>query len=173
MTIEEAILSSDIEAVMDKMVLYAMALLKDVDTKSLQGKEPMDFVQDVFTKALDRVRNWDESKCDFINFLFGCLKSEISNFVTTSKQILSHSSAENISVDTDNINDVKDEIIKLLKHEGADEHELLLFGLWIEGLTKPSEIAEYSEIDIKEVLNISKRLKRRLLKVQTPIKGLI
>lgn len=46
MTIEEAILSSYIDAVMDKMVLYAMAVLKDVDTRSLQGKEPMDFVQE-------------------------------------------------------------------------------------------------------------------------------
>lgn len=86
MTVEEAILSHDMEDIINRMILYAKEKIKLLDIKNLQGKEPFDFVQDILCKSLESKRNWDETKCSFVEFLFGCLKSEISNFYS-SKQI--------------------------------------------------------------------------------------
>ncbi|MDL2255470.1 hypothetical protein LJC38_02665, partial [Parabacteroides sp. OttesenSCG-928-K15] len=74
MTIEEAILSHDMEDIVNRMTLYAREKFKSLDVRNLQGKEPFDFVQDVLCKSLESKRNWNESKCTFVEFLFGCLK---------------------------------------------------------------------------------------------------
>lgn len=51
MTVEEAILSHDMEDIINRMILYAKEKIKLLDIKNLQGKEPFDFVQDILCKS--------------------------------------------------------------------------------------------------------------------------
>lgn len=55
----------------------------------------------------------------------------------------------------------------------ADDDELIIFEYWIDGITKPKEIAKDLGIDVKEVYNITKRLERRLPKIQTHVANII
>ena len=55
---------------------------------------------------------------------------------------------------------------QVLKQEGADDDEIILFTYWVDGICKPTAISEDLGVEVKEILNITKRLKRRLLKVQ-------
>ena len=52
MTVEEAILSHDMEDIINRMILYAKEKIKLLDIKNLQGKEPFDFVQDIFLSVV-------------------------------------------------------------------------------------------------------------------------
>ncbi|WP_321334985.1 hypothetical protein [uncultured Bacteroides sp.] len=172
MTVEEAILSHDMEDVVDRMILYAREKFKSLDVKSLQGKEPFDFVQDVLCKSLESKRNWDESKCSFVEFLFGCLRSEISNFFS-SNQIFHQDIPDDLSADNESVNEEILEVTKILKQEGADDDEIIIFTYWTDGISKPAAISEDLGIEVKEVLNITKRLRRRLIKVQSKVRQLI
>jgi hypothetical protein len=171
MTVEEAILSNDMEDIVNRMTLYAKEKLRLLDIKILQGKEPFDFVQDVLCKSLENKRNWDEGKCTFVEFLFGCLRSEISNFL--SKQIFHQDIPDNLSENNESTDEEILEITKVLKQEGADDDEIILFTYWTDGICKPAVISEDLGVDVKDILNITKRLKRRLLKVQSKIRQLI
>ena len=163
MTVEEAILSHDMEDIINRMILYAKEKIKLLDIKNLQGKEPFDFVQDILCKSLESKRNWDETKCSFVEFLFGCLKSEISNFYS-SKQIFHQDIPDNLSEKNESVDEEIQEITKVLKQEGADDDE---------SICKPTAISEDLGVEVKEILNITKRLKRRLLKVQPKVRQLI
>lgn len=172
MTIEEAILSHDMEDIVNRMTLYAIDRLRVVDAKNLQGKEPLDFVHDVLFKSLDGTRNWDESKYSFLEFLFGSLKSEISNFIS-SKRFLHQSLLENLSENNESVDEEINEITKALKQEGADDDEIVLFTYWADGISKPATISEELGIEVKDILNITKRLRRRLIKVQPKVRQLL
>lgn len=172
MTVEEAILSHDMEDIINRMILYAKEKIKLLDIKNLQGKEPFDFVQDILCKSLESKRNWDETKCSFVEFLFGCLKSEISNFYS-SKQIFHQDIPDNLSEKNESVDEEIQEITKVLKQEGADDDEIILFTYWVDGICKPTAISEDLGVEVKEILNITKRLKRRLLKFQPKVRQLI
>ena len=111
MTVEEAILSHDMEDIINRMILYAKEKIKLLDIKNLQGKEPFDFVQDILCKSLESKRNWDETKCSFVEFLFGCLKSEISNFYS-SKQIFHQDIPDNLSEKNESVDEEIQEIYR-------------------------------------------------------------
>ena len=51
-----------------------------------EGQQKLDFVFNVFQKALTDIRKWDKDKCNFENFLFGVLKSEISAYHEKAKR---------------------------------------------------------------------------------------
>ena len=53
MTVEEAILSHDMEDIVNRMILYVREKFKSLDAKDYIGKEPFDFVQDVLCKSLE------------------------------------------------------------------------------------------------------------------------
>ena len=80
MNLADAIHSEDMDAIIDSMNAYAITRLKSVEEKTFNGTTPVDFVGEVILKAMDGTRNWDSNKCSFKEFLFGCLKSDISNF---------------------------------------------------------------------------------------------
>ncbi len=174
MTIEEAILSHDMDDIVDRMTLYANYRLKGVNIKELIGKEPFDFVQEVLCKVLEgEKRIWDQSKCSFPEFLFGCLKSEISNFFDSNSKRTFSDIVPDISEDHTSVEDEVRQISSLLKQEGADDEEIILFTYWTDGICKPAAISEDLGIEIKDVLNITKRLRRRLLKIQSKVRQLI
>ena len=168
MNLTEALQSVDLDAVIDSMNSYAYDKLKSVNEKSFNGKLPVDFVGELILKVLEGKRDWNKAECSFKEFLFGCLKSEIANFFKTFK----HIHVDEFPEISDNgslvkIEEKQKQILDLLKEDGADGEELTLFGYWMDGIKKPSEIAADWKMDVKQVNNVTKRLKRRLPKIQS------
>lgn len=162
------------DEVIDRMNAYAISLLKSVGVKNLNGKEPIDFVGEVILKVMEGKRDWNKAQCPFTEFLFGCLKSEINNFFTTNKNIFNDELPDIPSNEQClNIENDRNQISELLKREGADDDELTVFEYWADGITKPAEIAKDLGIDVKEVYKITKRLERRLPKIQTQAASII
>lgn len=174
MNLTEAIQSIHIEEVIDRMNAYAISLLKSVGVKNFNGKEPIDFVGDVILKVMEGKRDWSKAQCSFTEFLFGCLKSEINNFFKTQKYIYDNELPEIPSNGHySNDENKRNQVFELLKQEGADDNELLIFEYWVDGISKPKEIAKDLGIEVKEVYNITKRLERRLPKIQTQIENIL
>lgn len=174
MNLTEAILSVDMDEVIDRMNAYAISILKSVGVKNFNGKEPIDFVGEVILKVMEGQRDWTKANCSFTEFLFGCLKSEISNFFKTNKNIYDNELPEIPSTDQSFSEEhLRNSISEMLKIEGADDDELTVFEYWVDGITKPSEIAKDLGINVKDVYNITKRLERRLPKIQTQVKNII
>ncbi|MBS1759571.1 MAG: sigma-70 family RNA polymerase sigma factor [Bacteroidetes bacterium] len=174
MNLTEAIQSVDMDEVIDRMNAYAISLLKSVGVKNFNGKEPIDFVGDVILKVMEGKRDWAKAQCSFKEFLFGCLKSEINNFFTTNKNIYEDELPDVPSNEQSlNVEDKRNQVSELLKQEGADDDELTVFECWADGITKPAEIAKDLGIDVKEVYKITKRLERRLPKIQTQVTNVI
>jgi len=174
MNLAEAIQSVDMEEMIDRMNAYAISRLKSVGIKSFNGKEPWDFVGEVILKVIEEKRDWNKAQCTFKEFLFGCLRSEITNFFTTNKNIYEDvipnvSSNEQFS----DIGEKRSQVSALLEQEGADDDELTVFECWMDGINKPAEIAKDLGIGVKEVYNITKRLERRLPKIQKQVISII
>lgn len=174
MTLEEALHNNDMIEIMDSMNAYAISRLKTVGVKNFNGKEPIDFVGDVILKVMEEKRNWSKAQCSFKEFLFGCLKSEITNFFTTNKNIYADELPDIPSNEQSfNVEEKRNQVSELLKQEGADDDELTVFEYWMDGVFKPSEIAKDLGIEVKAVYNITKRLERRLAKIQTQVTNII
>lgn len=174
MNLAEAIQSVDMEEIIDRMNAYAISLLKSVGAKDFNGKEPIDFVGDVILKVMEGKRDWSKAQCSFTEFLFGCLKSDISNFFTTNKNIYEKELPDISSNDESlNFDEKRNQVSELLKQEGADDDELTIFEYWMDGISKPAEIAKDLGIDVKTVYNITKRLERRLPKIQIQVTNII
>jgi DNA-directed RNA polymerase specialized sigma24 family protein len=174
MNLNEAIQSVDMDELIDRMNAYAISLLKSVGAKNFNGKEPIDFVEDVILKVMEGKRDWTKARCSFKEFLFGCLKSEISNFFATNKNLYDSEMPEIPSNGhSSNDEDKRNQVSELLKQEGADDDELTVFECWVDGMTKPTEIAKDLGIDVKEVYKITKRLERRLPKIHTQVANII
>lgn len=72
----------DLQTVIEEMNQYAERRLQNVDVKQLEGKSPEDFTSDTLLKVLEGTFNWETASTQvFKNFLFGCLRTEISNFL--------------------------------------------------------------------------------------------
>jgi len=174
MSIFEAIQSIDLQLVIDKMTLYAISRLKNVKVKSFNGREPFDFVGDVLLKALDQQRDWEKAKCSIEEFLFGCLRSEISNFFVSKQVITTDYIPEDFfQMETISVEEEKELAAKLLIEAGADDDEQILFELWMDGITKANEIATELGITPNEVYKITRRLDRRREKIKTQVKKIL
>jgi len=172
----------DFSELIDRMEVYARLKLKGQTEKDLEGQDILDFVFTVIEKSLRNVRNWDKETCpSFDRFLFGCLKSEISDFYRRKKnrgQNVDSSHLLNISQSPKGGKSIDNEIIKSetissLERYGADENEIMVFECWTEGTLKPSEIAEILELEVPEIYNIKKRLIKKLSKVKPYIQQLL
>jgi DNA-directed RNA polymerase specialized sigma24 family protein len=170
MTLEEALRNNNMNEIMDSMTAYVYGRIKTIGVKDLEGKTPEDFVGEVLMKVAEGERDWSKAKVPFKDFLFGCLKSHLYNFFKSFEQkyeaelpdIESGEESENESV-------LKQIAIQKLKDDGADQDEIDVFECWIEGMDKPAEIAELSGKNVKEIYNITKRLERKMPKLQTLI----
>lgn len=168
MNLTEEIQSADMDAIIDSMNAYAISHLKSVGEKDFNGKIPIDFVGDLILKVMEGKRDWNKAECSFKEFLFGCLKSDISNFFKTKPRIHSNELpeiSENGSLG--NIEEKRKQVSELLKQEGADDDELTVFEYWMDGIYKPADIAKDLGVDVKEVYKITKRLERKREKIQT------
>ena len=174
MNLTDALMSVDLDEVIDSMNAYAISHLKSVGEKNFNGKEPIDLVSDIILKVMEGKRDWSKAQCTFKEFLFGCLKSEISNFFITNKNIHTAELPEiPVNENVTNIEEKRKQVSDLLKQEGAEDEELIVFEYWMEGVYKPSEIAKDLGVDIKGIYNIIKRLERRLHRIQMQIINII
>ena len=170
MTLEEALRNNDMNEIMDSMTAYVYGRIKTIGVKDLEGKTPEDFVGEVLMKVAEGERDWSKAKCSFKVFLFGCLKSHLSNFFTSFEQ---NSEAELPDIESKSESNFELEskqiAIQALKDSGADQDELEMFECWMDGINKPSEVAHLLEKDVQAIYNIQKRLERKLPKLQTQI----
>ena len=168
MTVTEAIESVDLEEIIDGMNAYAYKRLKSFNLKNLKGKEPQDFVSEVIIKTLNGTRDWEKATCSFKEFLFGCLRSDIDSFFKTNKKNYEDELEEIPHIDHSNLSHVEQKKLAtdLLKKEGADADELTIFDYWTDGVRKPKEISKELDVDVGEIYVITKRLERRLIKIE-------
>lgn len=170
MTLEEALHNNNMNEIMDSMTAYVYGRIKTIGVKDLEGKTPEDFVGEVLMKVAEGERDWSKAKCSFKDFLFGCLKSHLHNFFKSFEQKYEEElpGIESGTI-SENESELKQIVIQKLKAEGADQVEIDVFECWIEGMDKPAEIAELLEKNVKEIYNITKRLERKIPKLQTQI----
>jgi len=170
MNLAEAIESVDLNEIIDSMNAYAISRLKSVGVKNFNGREPIDFVGDLILKVMEGKRDWSKAQCPFKEFLFGCLKSEIQNFFTTTKNLNTDelpAIPSNVSSESSiEIEKKRAQISDLLEKEGADDDELTVFEYWMDGIYKPRDIAKDLGVEVKEIYKIIKRIERRLPKIQ-------
>lgn len=163
-----------------RMRAFARERLGDYNDNH-EGQQKLDFVFNVFQKALADIRKWDKEKCDFENFLFGVLKSEISAYHEKAKRRKPQEEEDekdesyildipvyseevgfdDLSFDEIDNKKLKENYVTLLKDSGASDLEMLIFECWCENIYKPNEISTFLEVDITEVYNAVKRLERR------------
>lgn len=175
MNLVAAIESVDMDDLIDRMNSYAMSRLKSVGLKDFDGVEPIDFVGEVLLKVVEGKRDWEKAQCSFKEFLFGCLKSDISNFFKTNDH-LHEDELPDVPHDVNSTKhhlEQRTQIIEMLKKEGADEDEVNVFEYWMDGVNKPAEIATELDVDVKEIYKITKRLERRLLKVKLTVTDIL
>jgi len=174
MNLAEEIQSVDMDAIIDSMNAYAISRLKSVGEKNFNGRSPIDFVGDLILKVMEGKRDWNKAECSFKEFLFGSLKSDISNFFRTSKRIhLGELPEIPVNGNSVNIEEKRKEVSELLKQEGADDDELTVFEYWMDGIFKPADIAKDLGVAVKEVYVIIKRLERKREKIQTQLTNII
>lgn len=146
-----------------------------------QGRQKLDFVFDVFQKALTNIRKWNKSDCSFEDFLFGTLRSEISAYHEKakrrkpSKKNLANEESyileipvfiDDVGYEDESFREIdnkeqKERYVTLLEASEASDLEMLIFECWCDGIEKPKEIAGFLEVDITEVYNAIRRLERR------------
>lgn len=174
MTLPQAIQSVDIPELFDRMTTYAYSKLRSVGLKDFNGQQPEDFVGELILKVMDDQRKWSNAKCSFTEFLFGSLRSEISNFLKTQKREGFHFT-ENFPENGEEQNnsdliELRNNFIELLQSNGANDDEIKLFEYWADGVVKPQEIADDWPKNIKQVYVIIRRLERRRDKVSEEAK---
>jgi DNA-directed RNA polymerase specialized sigma24 family protein len=170
MTLEEALNNNDMNEIIDSMTAYVYGRIKTIGAKGLEGKTPEDFVGEVLMKVAEGERDWSKSKIPFKDFLFGCLKSHMYNFFKSFEHVYETELPDIQSgTESGNESELKQIAIKALKENGADQDEIDVFECWIEDMNKPAEIAELLGRNVKAIYNITKRLERKMPKLQTQI----
>lgn len=172
-----------------RMRAFAKKKLGDYNDNH-DGQQKLDFVCNVFEKALTDIRKWNKNECEFENFLFGVLRSEISAYHEKAKrrklteiEIEDEESyilnipvySEEVGYNDKSFNEIdnnnqKEKYVKLLEDSGASDLEILIFECWCEDIYKPSEISDFLEIDTTEVYKAIKRLERRKRKLNSQVK---
>lgn len=158
----------------DAMEAYAIYRLKSVNLKDFNGQEPIDLIGELILKVVEGKRDWGKAKCGFKEFLFGCLKSDIDSFFRTNNVSHTDQIPDNISTSLpEDLELKKSKLLELLKGEGADLTELDIFECWMDGVTRPAEIALELGLGIKVIYRSIKRLERRLPKIEEQAKIII
>ncbi|RNL88535.1 hypothetical protein ED312_08800 [Sinomicrobium pectinilyticum] len=178
--------NQEMEELILRMRLYAQHKLGKKND-NFEGEELLDFVFGVFDKALSGIRNWDSKEYSFEEFLFGVLKSDVSNYFKKQKR-KAPEKVEDDEIDESYILDLpvyaeeighrddafnlidydnqKKHFLELLENSGASTLEILIFECWCDDIYKSGEIAELLEVSTAEVYNATKRLKNRRRKLK-------
>ncbi len=156
----------NLEILFNDLVSYAMFKMKG---ESIVEAEKL--VGDVFEKAISGVRKWNKSHT-FKEFLFGAVKSLVSHYNNQyGKKIMDidHNKEvkdmpDNLGSHSGNLDGIIKKITEILKNHipPPDETELKLFECWVCEIKKPRDVADFCDLDIKEVYKAVKRLERKL-----------
>lgn len=172
LTLNQHLNGSDLPRIIDRMVLYANKRIKGVDPKKLQSMQGIDFVADVLEKVAKGTRDWEKADCSFEVFLFGCLKSDISNFFRKAKVLaIEDFWDETFGEKILETEESKREAIEALREFGAKDFEIDVFECWASGICKSQEVADYLQVDVKLVYATTKKLIKRLEKLQQRLNG--
>lgn len=178
----------DVQELIDRMQDYTTDRFYSKNEKYREGMEYLDFVLDIFEKAISDIRHWDKDKSSFEEFMFGSLRSDLDNFFRKKKNkqysgeysnefdsaiidipdycnIQEQSISETIT-DKMYFEEISDSLLKALKENNATELELEIFESWLMDVHKPSDIASFLGRDVKEINAGVKRLIRRKVKIQ-------
>jgi DNA-directed RNA polymerase specialized sigma24 family protein len=176
MNLEEELRSNEMGEIIDGMTAYAYNRIKTIEEKDLQGKTPDDFVAEVLMKVVENDRDWNKAKCSFKEFLFGALKSHISNFFTTFKSAHNNNLPELAAPEEStaiSTTELKSTALEMLQNEGAKDDELEIFDCWTDGVLKPSEVAKQLGKSVESIYNSTKRLVRKLPLLKEKFKKLL
>lgn len=172
--------SHDWDAIHFQLCAYAKLKLKFHEKWSKRrpvgGKRFDDYVQEAITLIWEETRTWDSAKHpDLLDFLRGVVSSLISNDVKGVEnqtgalipQVEEGADEDERYVIRDDVTPEEILIAKQLKQEIeariVGENDDLLSLVWyamIEYDRSPEEISELLEIDVKDVYNFKKRIKR-------------
>lgn len=178
--ISEILENCDIDSLIRRMQAFTISKL-GYNKKNYDGLEPLDFVFGVFEKALTGVRNWDKSKIDFDEFVFGSLKSDIyaaiekkrrrtevkdkeeidESYILDIYVISNEVGFEDTTTQKIDYNTEKKNFLDKLKDAEATDIEILIFECWCDEIFKPQEIADFLELDVATIYNALKRLQKR------------
>ncbi len=178
--ISEILKNCDIDSLIRRMQAFTISKL-GYSKKNYDGLEPLDFVFGVFEKALTGVRNWDKSKIDFDEFVFGSLKSDIyaaiekkrrrtevkdeeeidESYILDIHVISNEVGFEDTTTQKIDYNTEKKNFLDKLKDAEATDIEILIFECWCDEIFKPQEIADFLELDVATIYNALKRLQKR------------
>lgn len=174
MTLDEALISVDMDDIIDRMTAYAISYFKYTGIKQLNGLEPVDFVADVLMKVIAGVRDWQNANCSFEEFLFGSLRSHLYNFNKGNKHVFVDDEPEVSDNNRDyEFEDQKNMVLAQLVELGADNCEIDVFKCWLDNMYKPAEIAEQLNVDVSTINNAKKRLVRKLQNLRTKIPDIL
>lgn len=167
MNFDEELRNADFDELFDALTGYAALRLKDVDPKLLAGKEPEDFVSDILEKVVRKIRNPDNAKCSLREFLFGCLRSDLSSFFKKLKNEAPPVEDPELcaavqEISAGELQAWKDAVVNQLTLNGADQQEIAVFDCWADGILKPAQVGTELDLTASEVNTISRRLYRRL-----------
>ena len=149
--------------------------------RSPQGQGPEDVAAEAITRTIEGRRIYDEKKCpDFYYFLKRCVDSIISHLID-SKEGEKRKPRPSIVTDEGEIEEIEPEgresgpleicgkkdlteKVKFVLQETFAQDEIVcgIFECLHAGIDKPSEMAEYLEVNVKEVNNAQKRLRREV-----------
>jgi hypothetical protein len=173
MTVGEALAKEDMDEIIDSMTAYVFSCLKFHGIKNLEGKTPFDFVAEVLMKIVENERDWSKAKCSFREFLFGSLRSHLYNFNKTfRKRFVDELPEQAGTEDLENTKELEKIAYQTLKDGGSNDDELEVFRCWVEGITKPADIAHQMNTNVKDIYNIIKRLERKLPSVRSKFTSL-
>lgn len=164
------------EEILKKLYAHAIVRARWFGLSSelrVQGKEPKDFVHEAITLLYEGARKWDQGKYpDLLQFLKYTVNSLIWNAsVSKERKSLAEVDTNNEMSDAllfDNMmeaNIIGESLISEIEQTlGRDEVMRKVFRWLVSGLT-PSDISDQYEMDIVEVRNAQKRLRRHINKI--------
>ena len=163
--------SYDWKSIQTVLTSYAMILFKIRNRKHINGKEPIDYVQESITLFIEKKRNWNESKYSNIrDFLKSVIDSLIYNDLhsaRTKKTIeieeenlssLTESMTSDIGNHDDDI--IAAELKKKIKEAIKGDENLEIYFEYIEDHFKAEDFSQSLGIPVKDVYNLSRKLRR-------------
>jgi DNA-directed RNA polymerase specialized sigma24 family protein len=171
MNLVEALQAEDMDEIIDRMNGYAINRLRSLGVKDFDGVEPIDFVGEVLEKVVKNQREWAKARCSFKEFLFGCLKSEISNFFKKRKTERVVELSDDIPHISQDLSEQRKLALALLREHGATDDEISVFECWADGILKPADISTELNIPVNRIYTVVARLERRLIKVRSQAKS--
>lgn len=169
----EQLEAHNLELLINDLVEYALNRMKGDDIIYAEK-----IVEDIFERTAEGVRKWNKSY-SFKSFLFLAVKGLVYQYNKQfGKKVMDFNydfELEQLSCSNSNestaTEELKNKLSEKLKEHvpPPDEIELMIFECWMDEMKKPGDIAEFWEIDVKEVYKAVKRLERKL----NPIRELL